>query len=177
LTTIYFALLHSILSGSRDCVKHWGVLSVFLTLTGLALHHAHVILFNKQLYSLSYMLTTAGVCGLIFACLYVLVDTPHALQQTSRRYLAPLQYLGMNAIFVFVVHGVAEAILHSIYINTGPNPIDYTTQRLTVLTWLRDNVLANISGEYSQLLYVLFKILCFILATGYLYRIKCFYKI
>ena len=87
----------------------------------------------------------------------------------------------MNAILVFFWHGTAEAVLHYPYITLGDDPTaDYPpNERHTILTLVHDNIIGNIWDDPAsvEMVYVLFKVACFMAATWYLAKIGYFCKI
>ncbi|KAI5074478.1 hypothetical protein GOP47_0010439 [Adiantum capillus-veneris] len=64
-------LLH--IKGHRRRIWQWSTTGAVLVVSGLGLDFAGIPL-NKQLYTLSYTLLTAGACGLAFMVNYVIVD-------------------------------------------------------------------------------------------------------
>ncbi|KAI3412366.1 DUF1624 domain-containing protein [Psidium guajava] len=76
---------------------HWMISSSFLVALGLALDllGMHV---NKALYTCSYMAVTAGVAGILFTLIYLMVDFGGL-----RRTTAVLEWIGRNALTVYVL--------------------------------------------------------------------------
>ncbi|KAJ8759917.1 hypothetical protein K2173_010063 [Erythroxylum novogranatense] len=83
--------------GHNDRICHWMIPSIFLILSGLFLDlfGMHI---NKALYTFSYMCVTAGVAGILFVGIYVLVD-----MYGYRRITLVLEWMGMHALMLYVL--------------------------------------------------------------------------
>ncbi|XP_056176008.1 uncharacterized protein LOC130140502 [Syzygium oleosum] len=80
-----------------DRTFHWMVSSSFLVALGLALDlfGMHV---NKALYTCSYMAVTAGVAGILFTLIYLMVDFGGLRHTTT-----VLEWIGKNAMTIYVL--------------------------------------------------------------------------
>ena len=95
------------------CFVSLAVPSSVMLLAGGSLHWLGVSLINKMLYSPSYILATAGLAGLVLACVYMLVDVWRL--PAAALIFTPLQWLGMNSIAVFVGDELADLGLPLVY--------------------------------------------------------------
>lgn len=77
----------------------WGVTSLILLTLGLILGLTNLIPFNKNLYSISYILLMGGAAGFCLMGFYIIQDV-----YMIRKPLLPLTWLGMNSImYVFLL--------------------------------------------------------------------------
>ncbi|NEO26542.1 MAG: DUF1624 domain-containing protein, partial [Kamptonema sp. SIO4C4] len=77
---------------------------------------------NKQLWTSSYVLYSAGWSWLMLALGYEFIEV-----RNIRRWSFPLQIMGLNAIFVFVASGLVVRVLYKTSIGTGDDaPSTYT---------------------------------------------------
>tara|TARA_B110000285_G_C14809275_1_gene461190 strand:- start:57 stop:653 length:597 start_codon:yes stop_codon:yes gene_type:complete len=167
------------IQGVRSRMIHWFTLATVLIGLGVIIHFAGIPM-NKQLWSLSYLLFMSGTCGAALLVAYLMVDIEHSYTKHFKFILRPFEYMGMNAILVFFWHGLAEAILHSVYITTGSDPLTPGQERHNLLTFIHDQIIGNIcnqNAKATQMIYVILKVFCFMGATWYLYKIKYFWKI
>ena len=118
---------------------HYAAFSTLLLVAG-ALVDRFAWRMNKQLWSTSYLLFTAGATGATLALAYAAVDTSlcsccdgseesasegrEARSSRSllslfspRLLLEPVQRMGKNAILVFFLHGSLEAVINGVYVN------------------------------------------------------------
>ena len=121
-----------------DKLWQWLPLSVVGIAVGLLLHFTNLIPMNKNLWSISYLLVTTGIAGILYAFLHVTLDKPPAPEQQPASWepsaqgsmqapppgipvpflsklVAPFKWMGGNSIFFFVAHEVYERILVMIY--------------------------------------------------------------
>ena len=135
---------------------------------------------NKQLWTFSYALFMAGTCGLCLCVWYALVDTEvnagddqGRLRSLASRALAPLRYMGMNAILVFFWHGSATDLLDSVYWQ------GQTGEKYALVSGFQQHVVCSAidSASACQLVFVLIKIACFCAACWVCVRIGYFWKI
>ena len=166
-------------SPTRHLVFHWSLSALKLIAVGLGLKYGAGIAFNKQLWSLSYSLWMTGTCGAALAAAYLLVDVDGGHRRICGAVLSAFQYLGMNAILVFFLHGPAEAVIHAVYTTGGPDPIAQGAARYTLITWLRDTVIASAvgGGAPAQLVYVIVKVICFMAMAAWCARVGYFWKL
>ena len=155
---------------------------------------------NKQLWTFSYALFMAGTCGLCLCAWYFLVDRELSQHDTvgarSRRraswLLAPLRYMGMNAILVFFWHGTATTLLNAVYWQgSGESDTKYALigdghKGSKFVSGFRDRVVCAAIHDHDgvmskdspcQLVFVLVRILCFCLATYMCARAGYFWKL
>ncbi|KAG0540871.1 hypothetical protein BDA96_03G446700 [Sorghum bicolor] len=151
-----------------DRLRQWVTMGICLLVLGIILHFSHAIPLNKQLYTFSYICVTAGAAGVVFSVLYFLVDI------VSLRYVfAPLQWIGMNAMLVYVMaaEGIFEGFLNGWY---------YEGTNNTLVYWVRKHVFVKVwhSTRVGILLYVLFaQILFWSLVSGVLHRAGLYWKL
>ena len=149
---------------------------------------------NKQLWSPSYVGVSAGVAGLALALAYAIVDcAPPAARsrrtRVARAVLAPLAWVGMNAIGVFVVAacGVGEALVGGVYVGGGARAPAGEGAPRSLLPWLERRVFVEPLGgagatrtdgdALAHLLAVLAKIAFWIAACGLAHRRRWYWKI
>ncbi|CAE8698321.1 unnamed protein product [Polarella glacialis] len=171
---------------------HWAACSLLLLLGALAVCEAALVPLNKQLWSPSYLLLTAGSCGAALTLLHWALsenaqeDGPRVAgrrresRSTARKLLAPLEMMGMNAILVFFWHGTAEALLGWVYVASPLDPPDGSTKypQGTILGWIHEDLLGFLADPASrQLVYVLLKVAAFMVATWLCHRRGYFWKI
>ena len=101
----------------------------------------------------------------------------------ARRFLYPMQCMGMNAILVFFYHGTAQSLLDIVYVQTPAvgggwvqdKPINLFGRKHS---WFNEQVLGAIFEPHvGQLVYVLLKISCFCAAMVYCKRVGYFWKV
>ncbi|WOL15813.1 hypothetical protein Cni_G24594 [Canna indica] len=114
--------------------------------------------FSKPLYTLSYMLLTAGVSGFTYILIYYIVD----MQQFKMPFIL-FQWMGMNALIVYVL-AAAElfpAFVHGFYWCSPENNLVNATE----------SILQTIfhSKKWGTLAFVLLEILFWCLAAGFLH--------
>ncbi|XP_020696240.1 heparan-alpha-glucosaminide N-acetyltransferase [Dendrobium catenatum] len=149
-------------------LKHWVLIGLGLLILGILLHFVHAIPLNKQLYSFSYVCTTAGAAGIVFSVFYILVDILHL-----RTFFLPLEWIGMNAMLVFVMaaEGIFEGFLNGWY---------YESPNNTLVYWVQKHVFVKVwhSRRVGILLYVIFaQILFWALVSGILHRLRIYWKL
>ncbi|BDA45874.1 Heparan-alpha-glucosaminide N-acetyltransferase [Coccomyxa sp. Obi] len=101
------------LRGHRARLKSWAYASTLLIELGLALHVTGIIPFNKNLYSASFVLLTAGSTGVLLGLLYLLTEV--APSSIFERASAPFMWLGMNSFAVYVGDEVLEKAIPWVY--------------------------------------------------------------
>lgn len=103
-------------------------------LPGIILHYADLVRWNTDLYSVSFLLFTSGVSGLLFCAVYMLVDYVGFLSAGSRmlvtRALFGFKAMGMNAITVYILAegGIPDWFLSCFY-------LDKEEQNLQNILW------------------------------------------
>ena len=177
----HFGRLTKLLGAPRAVAAHWAALSAALVAAAAALVAAGVPL-NKQLWSPSYLLFTAGAAGFTLAAAFLLVDAPGTLLSArasarARRWLRPCEVMGMNAILVFAWHGPAQHLVDAFYYaapvaeGSGGQQFDRSPAEGALLGGggrLMVGVLLPLCGgdhRAAQLVYVLLKIAGFAAAA------------
>ena len=180
------------ISRPRGVLTHWCALAAALSALGWLVHFTAWPM-NKQLWSTSYLLWMAGSCGAALALVYALVDTaspkapPPLRTRAARLLLAPLQFMGMNAILLFFWNCSVHRVIDQLYIAT-PKPgggtlhvckMNGLTETPCTLTWwVHEELLAFVTDDATRhLVYVLIKIGCFMVAAWACYRRGYFWKI
>lgn len=97
----------------RTRLKSWACASTLLIELGLALHITGAVPFNKNLYSASFVLLTAGFTGALLSLLYFLTEV--APSSIFVCISAPFMWLGMNSIAVYVGDEVLEKAIPWVY--------------------------------------------------------------
>ncbi|MDB9315696.1 heparan-alpha-glucosaminide N-acetyltransferase domain-containing protein [Spirulina sp. CS-785/01] len=121
---------------------------------------------NKQLWTSSYVLYSAGWSWLILALFYELIEV-----RQIRRWSFPLQIMGLNAIFVFVASGLLARVLYQTSIGTGENaPSTYT--------WLYQTLFEPWAGSVNgSLFFAITNVIFWGIVVYLLYRCHVFIKI
>ena len=120
-------------SGASPAEKMWQWLPLSFVCIGVGLlfHFTDAIPLNKNLWSISYLLTTSGIAGVLYAFLHLTTDryqpkqivdgglgerqAPSARAPALLKVLMPFKWMGGNAIFFFVAHEVYERVLIMVY--------------------------------------------------------------
>uniref|UniRef100_A0A2P2MJI3 Heparan-alpha-glucosaminide N-acetyltransferase n=1 Tax=Rhizophora mucronata TaxID=61149 RepID=A0A2P2MJI3_RHIMU len=113
-------------------LKHWVLMGLALLVVGLILHFTHAIPLNKQLYTLSYVCVTSGAAALVFSAIYILVDI-----QRFKFIFLPLQWIGMNAMLVYVMaaEGIFAGFINGWYYGDPRNTLVCLLCHLITLTF------------------------------------------
>lgn len=121
---------------------------------------------NKQLWTSSYVLFSAGWALLIFAACYELIEV-----RRIRRWGFPFQVMGLNAIFVFVVSGLFVRLLYKTKIGLGEDaPSTYT--------WIYETFFQPWAGDFNgSLLFAIASVLFWWSLLYLLYRKGWFFKV
>jgi predicted acyltransferase len=139
-------------------------MGVVMTAAGSFLHPVFPI--NKQLWTSTYVLFTAGVASLFLGLCLGLMDG-----FGRQKWAYPFLVLGTNAIFVYVASTVMVKILVSIMIPTGQEAI-------ALYPFIYDRLLAPWAGPFNgSLLFPLLLLGFWVLVMIPLYRKRIFIKI
>ena len=121
---------------------------------------------NKQLWTSSYVIFTAGFALLLLAACYELIEV-RGLQRLG----FPLEVMGLNAIFAFVGSGLVARILIKTHVGTG-------SDALTTYTWIYQHLFKPWSGALNGSLLFAIATVCFWWVILYLmYRRNWYFKI
>jgi predicted acyltransferase len=121
---------------------------------------------NKKLWTSSYVLFTTGWAILLLAGCYQLIEV-----RELRRWGKPLEFLGLNAIFIFVASVLGLKLMAKIQIGTGETAI-------SVSNWIYQNWFVSWAGEMNGSLLFAFITLLFWWAVAYLmYAKRWFFKV
>ncbi|AFY45380.1 Heparan-alpha-glucosaminide N-acetyltransferase [Nostoc sp. PCC 7107] len=117
---------------------------------------------NKQLWTSSYVLFTAGWALLTLALCYELIEVRH-----FRRWGLPLEVMGLNAIFLFVASGIFTRILLKTKIGSS-----------TTYTWIYEHLFRPWAGTFNgSLIFAIIMVLFWWTILYGMYRRRCFFKI
>lgn len=121
---------------------------------------------NKQLWTSSYVLYSAGWSFLLLALCYELIEI-----RKIKRWGFPFQVMGLNAIFVFVASGFVVRILYRTKVGTGEDaPSTYT--------WLYQTLFQSWAGDLNgSLLFAIASVLFWWIILYFMYRKRWFIKI
>jgi predicted acyltransferase len=140
------------------------VAGIVLTVSGLLLHPLFPI--NKQLWSSTYVLLTAGLASLFLALCLGLMDG-----LGWKKWAFPFLVLGTNAIFVYVASTVMVKILITIKIPTNQGAI-------ALYPFIFERLLAPWAGQLNgSLLFPVILLVFWVLVMIPMYRKKIFIKI
>ncbi|XP_031490588.1 uncharacterized protein LOC116257755 isoform X2 [Nymphaea colorata] len=103
----------------KERILQWMMPSLFFVLVGFSMDLSGMYL-NKALYSFSYMCVTAGVAGIAFTGVYVMVDV-----YSYRRSTKLAEWMGVNAltIYILVACNVVPIVLQGFYWKSPENNI------------------------------------------------------
>ena len=93
---------------------------------------------NKNLWTSSYALLTAGLASICLGAIYWLVDL-----RGRKRWTVPARVLGMNAIAAYVLAGIAARLLIFITI-AGPNG-----EQVTIKAWIYNSMFISRLGDLN----------------------------
>lgn len=114
---------------------------------------------NKQLWTSSYVVFTAGWSLLLLACCYHLIEVIGI-----RRWGLPFEVMGLNAIFVFVVSGFVVRILYRIELATDQ-------QAINLYSWIYKNLFEPWAGSMNgSLLFAIVNVLFWWIILYGMYR-------
>ncbi|WP_204103416.1 MULTISPECIES: heparan-alpha-glucosaminide N-acetyltransferase domain-containing protein [Spirulina sp. CCY15215] len=121
---------------------------------------------NKQLWTSSYVLYSAGWSLLLLAFCYELIEV-----RNIKRWAFPFKVMGLNAIFVFVISGFVVRILYRTKIGTGDDaPSTYS--------WLYQTLFEPWAGSLNgSLLFAIASVLFWWIILYFMYRQRWFIKI
>lgn len=121
---------------------------------------------NKQLWTSSYVLYSAGWSLLILAFCYELIEI-----RGVRRWGLPFEVMGLNAIFVFVASGFIVRILYRTTIVNGE-------ESLSTYAWIYENWFVPWAGYLNgSLVFAITNILFWWLISYFMYRKSIFFKV
>ncbi|MGQ4649313.1 heparan-alpha-glucosaminide N-acetyltransferase domain-containing protein [Lyngbya aestuarii] len=168
--------LVTVLAGyfAGDWLRHQPIKSrtslglVIFGITCLVLGWTWGLLFpiNKQLWTSSYVVYSAGWSLLVLACCYELIEV-----QGIRRWGWPFEVMGLNAIFVFVASGLVVRILYRLPIGTGKGAIN-------AYGWIYEHLFQSWAGAMNgSLIFAIVNVLFWWLILYGMYRKGWFIKI
>ncbi|XP_058740306.1 uncharacterized protein LOC131612553 [Vicia villosa] len=154
--------------GHSERLKHWVSMGFVLLIIAIILHFSNAIPINKQLYSISYVCLTAGVAGIVFSVLYILIDV-----WGFRTPFLFLEWMGMNSMLVFAMaaQGIFEGFVNGWY---------YEDPNNSLVHWIKKHVFVNVwkSESVGTLLYVIFAEITFwAVVAGVLHKLKIYWKL
>ncbi|MBD2598375.1 DUF1624 domain-containing protein [Nostoc spongiaeforme FACHB-130] len=117
---------------------------------------------NKQLWTSSYVVFTAGWALLTLALCYELIEV-----RNLRNWGLPLEVMGLNAIFLFVASGILTRILLKTNIDSS-----------TTYNWIYDNLFRPWAGTFNgSLAFAIVMVLLWWTILYGMYRRRWFFKI
>ena len=126
--------LRSDRSGAEISRRMWGGGALFVVV-GLA--WGTVFPINKNLWSSSYVLFTAGTALLLFGAMYRVID----VKRLRGPWVTPLVIYGMNSIAVFVASGMFAKTLARIRVGGD--------EGMSLSAWLYENAFRSWAGDYG----------------------------
>ncbi len=166
-TTLLGALTGDWLRSSRTIIEKIAglfIAGILFTVSGLLLHPFFSI--NKQLWTSTYVLLTAGLALILLGVCYLLIDG-----MKIRKWAAPFIILGTNAIAVYVGSTLMVKLMALIKVSAGGKV-------LPLKAYIYDKLLAPWAGVYiGSLIYPIFLIILWIGIMLPLYRKKIFIRI
>ena len=119
----------------RELTRGMFLAAATLVSVGLAWHVVFPI--NKNLWTSSYVVFTAGTALLVFGALYWMID----VRRWRGRWHVPLVVYGMNAIAVFVASGMVTKAMTGIRIGGSDGTSLYG--------WIYENLFRSWAGDYN----------------------------
>lgn len=121
---------------------------------------------NKQLWTSSYVLYSAGWSLLVLAFCFELIEV-----RQIRRWGWPFLVMGMNAIFVFVASGIIIRILYNTQVGSGEDA-------LSTYAWLYETLFVPWAGNLNgSLLFAIANVLIWMGVLALMYRQRWFLKL
>ena len=137
-----------------------------VALTALGLAWGVLFPINKNLWTSSYVVFTAGTALLLFGALFWAVD----VRGWRGAWLTPLRVYGMNAIAVFVLSGLVTKMLVLVHVGGPEGPSLYG--------WIYQTLFRSWAGDYNgSLAFALAYVGLWLGAVGLLYRRGIFIKV
>jgi predicted acyltransferase len=145
---------------------------------------------NKNLWTSSYVLFTAGFACIVFGLCYLLID-----QRGIRRWAAPFLWYGMNPLFLFVASGLlakmlgiwkvtvatsasASAAASVAAASASGQAVATATHTIALKTWLYQSFFAPLaSPKTASLLFALAYVALWLAVAWLLHRRKIFIKL
>jgi heparan-alpha-glucosaminide N-acetyltransferase len=158
----------------RALVGAWGVSVGVCAALGLLLIPAFPV--NKQLWTPSYALVNAALTGGALLLVYVACDVFEL--RAVVLLLKPFQWMGMNALFVFVMAacGVFETLVDAVYLDDKEE--NNLTARIhhALEIWFPGSTTWDDHGV-ANVIYVLLKVMFWLAVSGLLHRFKWYWKL
>ncbi|MGB7442601.1 MAG: heparan-alpha-glucosaminide N-acetyltransferase domain-containing protein [Coleofasciculaceae cyanobacterium] len=120
---------------------------------------------NKQLWTSSYVVFSAGWAMLLLAICYELIEV-----RGLRRWGFPWQVMGLNAIFLFVASGLIVRILYRLPVGTGENAGN-------AYGWIYENLFQWAGEMNGSLLFAIVNVLFWWIILYGMYRRGWFFKV
>jgi predicted acyltransferase len=135
-----------------------------MTASGLLLHPVFPI--NKQLWTSTFVLFTAGAAMLLLGLCYVLIDGVGV-----RKWAFPFLVLGTNALFAYVTSIFFAKLLVFIKVST-------TSGRIALQSYIYEQFFSSIAGDLNgSLIFALSFLLVWVFLLIPFYRKRIFIKI
>ena len=149
-----------------------GVLApaALLGAAGLALQALGWAPLNKNLWSPSFVLLTAGVAGGLLHALHVTLDRGHPsmVQSAVRTCAQPLRWLGLNAILCFAGDEFLFQALPCVF---------WQDRSRNLISWLKGGFQWAPPGRLAQPAFAAADAVFWTAVAGWLYRQRCFFKV
>lgn len=143
-----------------------GLLMAGAVLTVLGLFWGLVFPINKNLWTSSYVLYTAGIASTLFGIIYWLVDI-----QKKRAFITPFAAYGANCLAVYMASGLVASMLWNIRIDSLVEPIP-------LYSWIYENLFAAwLSPVNASLGFAVSFILLWLIPVYLMYQKKIYIKI
>jgi predicted acyltransferase len=121
---------------------------------------------NKKLWTSSYVVFTTGWALLLLAACYELIEV-----RRVRRWGKPFEFMGLNAIAIFVGSVLLIKILVGTTIGTGENAV-------STYDWIYQNLFASWAGLFNgSLFFAIINILLWLAVAYEMYRQRWFFKV
>ena len=154
-------------------MRIWGASAVLCLVLGGLLVPAFPLC--KNLWSPSYVFVQAGMCGGTLLAVFALCDVWKVARVSAL--LRPFQYMGMNALFVFVMgaSSVFENLFGGVYVDDPKNNIFAWCEKHLFDSWIPGtNLWSNQAG--AKLVFVFCKVSFWLVVSWVLHRRKWYWK-
>lgn len=133
-----------LLSSRTQKQQLYSIIASGLVLAALGLACSASFPLNKSLWSSSYVLWTSGLCYLLFATCFALIEINHLLQWTK-----PFLIFGNNALLVYFLHVLLLKIQAIILIQQANGPL------INLRLYITDLLFSNFSPKNASLYYAI----------------------
>jgi heparan-alpha-glucosaminide N-acetyltransferase len=164
---LYMGYILAKFSDHKHRLGHWIGSGIVMVILGVIIHFAGIP-FNKNLYSLSYVLVMAGSASILFSACYAAIDIPQ--NKVVRIIMLPMIAMGMNSIAVYAFDHFWGSIFGRYLYWGKPDQ--------TLFSWIYRNLYASwMETKVAVLFWALTDTVFNMIFAGILYKMGVFFKI